>query len=636
MTRRPLQPARIAWDADGTPRSVDFHDVYHARIGAAEQARHVFLQGNGLPGRWRGQHDFTILEIGFGLGHNFVTTWRAWTEDPQRPPCLHYVAIEGSPPLRADLQRAHGPQPSAEAARLIEAWPPLAPGLHRLDFEGGALRLLLALGDVRDLLPALDLAADAFYLDGFSPAVNPPMWEPRVMQALARRARPGATAATWSVARCLRDGLDAAGFHWQRHPGIGGKRDVLRALYQPRPGQARRPAPAKPDRVVVVGAGIAGAACAAALASQGVEVEVLESAPAPAEGASGNRAGLFHATVHRDDGPYAALFRAAALHTARLLQRFDQDRVPHDGSGMLRLEGRLAVDELRRRLADAGLPAELVQALDAGQASTCAGIGIGWAAWHYPQGGWLSPPALVRALLEHERIRLRCNSAVQALQRTAGGWSLLDAGGNTLAHAPHVVLAAAEQVGTLLSPLGWTAPEWQRSRGQVTHFPLQPGLLRRPLSGGGGYALQLPDGTLLCGATSQPDDEDPRLREADHRDNLQRLQRLCGLQGPAEPSQLQGRVGWRLQPRDRLPLAGPLPALHLDPRAQRLDQARLVPREPGLHLLCGLGSRGLTLGPLLGEVVAARITGVPVPLERRLVDPIDPARFTVRQARRPG
>ena len=68
--------------------------------------------------------------------------------------------------------------------------------------------------------------------------------------------------------------------------------------------------------------------------------------------------------------------------------------------------------------------------------------------------------------------------------------------------------------------------------------------------------------------------------------------------------------------------------------ARRQEQPRQVPRIEGLYLLTALGSRGLTLAPLLGEVVAAWICGSPVPLAASLLDAIDPARFVARAARR--
>ncbi len=66
---------------------------------------------------------------------------------------------------------------------------------------------------------------------------------------------------------------------------------------------------------------------------------------------------------------------------------------------------------------------------------------------------------------------------------------------------------------------------------------------------------------------------------------------------------------------------------------QRLDQARLLPREAGLFVLTALGARGLTLAPLLGRLVAAQATGTPWPLEQDLADAVDPARWIVRAAR---
>ena len=100
MKPQPVTPAQIEFDADPQqpPRSPLYGDVYHPRIGTMAQARHVFLQGNGLPGRWAGRADFVVLELGFGLGNNFLATWEAWRRDPARCRRLHYVAVELHPP----------------------------------------------------------------------------------------------------------------------------------------------------------------------------------------------------------------------------------------------------------------------------------------------------------------------------------------------------------------------------------------------------------------------------------------------------------------------------------------------------------------------------------------------------------
>ena len=99
----PLVPASPRFQ-DGTPYSEAFGDLYHSAEGGPEQSRHVFLQGNGLPQRWRGRRSFTILETGFGFGLSFLTTWRAWREDPQRSERLHFGSIEKHPFELVDLE----------------------------------------------------------------------------------------------------------------------------------------------------------------------------------------------------------------------------------------------------------------------------------------------------------------------------------------------------------------------------------------------------------------------------------------------------------------------------------------------------------------------------------------------------
>ena len=67
---------------------------------------------------------------------------------------------------------------------------------------------------------------------------------------------------------------------------------------------------------------------------------------------------------------------------------------------------------------------------------------------------------------------------------------------------------------------------------------------------------------------------------------------------------------------------------------KRLDQPRLVPRLPGLYVISAFGSRGITWAMLAARVLAASVSGAPIPLEADLLDAIDPARFICRRARR--
>lgn len=630
MKTEPIAAAQIAFDANGVPHASAFGDVYRPREGTPfDQAREVFLAGNGMPACWRGRERFTILETGFGLGHNFLATWQAWRDDAQRCARLHYVAIDKHPPTRADLAQALETTPlAALGLQLVDAWPPLTPNVHALRFESGRVQLLLAFGAAETLARELVLQADAFYLDGFAPARNAAMWTPQLLKSLARLAAPQATAATWSAARVVRDGLAAAGFDVQAAAGPGRKRDITLARYAPRFAPAPPPGRGRPLRApheaIVVGAGLAGAGVARALAAQGLACTVLDAQARPAAGASGNRAALFHGTVGAGDTPHTRWYRAAAFAAAQWMR---EAGLPP--GGLLRLHAAHDVAAMRALLAAQALPPQVVQALDAPQASARAGVTLARPAWWFAQGGWADPAALVARTLDVPGVRFQARATVASIEPIDDGWRALDTHGRELAAAPILVLANADAA---LRLAGLPAPWLSRVRGQVSWFTPPPALaaLRVPVASGS-YALRLPDGTLLIGATQQPDDNDAQVRSSDHAANIERACELLGCDLAIDPATMHGRVGWRAVTRDRLPLAGAAPDLAA-PLPRRRDAPRLVPRREGLFLATGLGTRGLTSAALVGEVVAAQACGTPWPLEADLADAIDPARCVLKAA----
>ena len=690
MKLEPIVPARLEFDAEGRPCSTRYGDIYHPRGGAAAQARHVFLAGCGLPGRWQGHDRFVVLETGFGLGHNFLATWQAWRDDPERAARLVFISIELHPLAAADLALAHrdGAWP-ALAAELRARWPPATPDLHRLAFDAGRVELLLGFGDVQTWLRALDAEVDAFYLDGFAPTRNPRMWDARVCKALGRLAAPGATLATWSAAGALRRDLTSAGFEVRRAPGKGGKREITLARFAPRFTPRRSPRAAAPlaaaapaaqdaadpaalrpaarvangvraaaDRrhALIIGAGLAGCAAADALAEQGWRCTLVDRGAGVATAASGNPAGLFHGVVHAADGPHTRFGRSAALHAAATLAQALDAGVAGAIDGLLRLEHRLDLGAMRSLLDDLGLPVEYVDAFSADQASAAAGIPVGAPCWFYPSGGWVDPRGLAAWLLSRSKATLHCKVDVARLQRQPAGWTLLDAAGATIAEAPVVVLAngcgaaalAQSAVGdaaapspprsaatapgeaAVLSPPGVFWPLETR-RGQLSIAPAADLDLPRLPIAGSGYLLPRIGDAAIFGATSQVDDADPTVRPADHLANLLQLERLLGRPSGLALAALTGRTAWRCASADRLPLIGAVPDI-VAPGA-RLEQPRQVARLPGLFVFAGLGSRGITWCSLGARILAGAVSGAPAPADRSLLDAVDPARYLSRRAR---
>ncbi|OOG56137.1 tRNA (5-methylaminomethyl-2-thiouridine)(34)-methyltransferase MnmD [Polaromonas sp. C04] len=236
----------VVWTSDGSPHSPRFNDRYRSRSGGVAQAAGVFLAGCGLPRRWRGKTEFTVLETGFGLGLNFLTTWAAWEADARRCDDLHFVSVEAYPVAAADIVRsALAPNMTGKtdapllarvqalAQQLAGAWQDLSPGIHRLRFAEGRVQLTLAVGEVQTMLERLACEADAVYLDGFSPAVNPEMWSDTTLQAMARHCRAGTTLASYTVAHSVREALKQLGFRVAKCPGLPPKRDRLEAVFAP-------------------------------------------------------------------------------------------------------------------------------------------------------------------------------------------------------------------------------------------------------------------------------------------------------------------------------------------------------------------------------------------------------------------
>ncbi|MDQ8031075.1 MAG: tRNA (5-methylaminomethyl-2-thiouridine)(34)-methyltransferase MnmD, partial [Bordetella sp.] len=254
----PLTPAAIALDAQGRLMSPQYDDVYNAPSDAYGQTQTVFLQGNDLPQRWRGRAAFTVCETGFGLGTNFLALWQAWRADPARSARLHMVSIEGHPFDRETLlalRDTHVPEPLRTLADALYAqWPARLPGLHRLEFEGGAVTLTLAFGTAARIAPQLRARVDAYFFDGFVPRHNPEMWEPALLRRLARLATPDATFATWCVAGPVRAALREAGFEVERREGAAGKWNI--AVGRRAPWTARHrpvaPPPAAPHATLLV------------------------------------------------------------------------------------------------------------------------------------------------------------------------------------------------------------------------------------------------------------------------------------------------------------------------------------------------------------------------------------------------
>ena len=214
----------IDWREGRVPVSRRFDDPYFSLGDGLAETRHVFLAGNGLPDRFR--DGFAVAELGFGTGLNLLATALCW-EAAGIPGRLGYTSFEAFPLPASAIARALAafPEAAAISGPFLASW---AGGLR--DFALGPVDVRVIEGDARQTLPRWAGRADAWFLDGFSPAKNPELWEPGLLAEVARHTAPGGSFATYSAAGGVRRALQAAGFQVERATGFGAKRHMSRGI----------------------------------------------------------------------------------------------------------------------------------------------------------------------------------------------------------------------------------------------------------------------------------------------------------------------------------------------------------------------------------------------------------------------
>ena len=573
----------LVWNEDGLPRSKLYGDVYFSSADGLAETRAVFLTGCGLPEAFAGRDHFVVGELGFGTGLNIAALLDLWRREAPATARLHVFSIEAHPISRDDAARALAvwPELGEAATALLDVWPGQARGFHRVDLPAFNATLDLAIMDVAEALKAWDGAADAWFLDGFSPALNPAMWSEEILAAVAARSAPGAKAATFTVAGFVRRGLQAAGFEIAKRPGFGRKKDRLEAWLP-----SERTSPQRPKRLAIIGGGIAAASLARAARAQGLAVTVVDDGEAPA---SGNPAALVTPALDAGGGPRAAFPAQAFARAVDLYEILPEAIIAR---GVLQLAGddtaaaRFAA-VARQDLFEPGAMTLLPQAGD--RLGEPAGAALDMTK------ALVVEPAVVVVAWRGEAI----TADVQALERTDAGWRLLGADGAEIAQADAVVVAAGARLDALLPDIRWRPVRGQASWATLAGPPPTPAAF-------GGYAVPTRDGVLF-GATHDRGDRAVETRPDDHRRNLETLAKgRPVLAERLSDAPLSGRAAVRATTADHLPLAGAV--------------------GENLFVLGGLGGRGFCMAPLLAEHVVAVVLGIPSPLPRPLSRLILPAR----------
>jgi len=213
---------------DEVLRSKEFDDIYFSPVNGEEESNYVFLEGNKLRERIISNKNFTIGELGFGTGLNFLLTWKLFNELKLQDSYLDYISIEGYPLSEKKINKIHERHPKLSKLwiELRKAMPPLWSGTHRINLNKGRVRLTLIYNDALEALKSSNFGVDAWFLDGFNPNKNEGIWSMKVMSEVYRLTKPTGTFATFSSAGFVRRNLEKAGFSVEKIKGYNLKKEM--------------------------------------------------------------------------------------------------------------------------------------------------------------------------------------------------------------------------------------------------------------------------------------------------------------------------------------------------------------------------------------------------------------------------
>ncbi|MCH8497182.1 MAG: bifunctional tRNA (5-methylaminomethyl-2-thiouridine)(34)-methyltransferase MnmD/FAD-dependent 5-carboxymethylaminomethyl-2-thiouridine(34) oxidoreductase MnmC [Marinobacter sp.] len=600
-----LPYADIEWQ-DGQPVSRLFGDVYFSKDNGLEETRYVFLQHNKLPERFAEVPTggcFTVAETGFGTGLNFLACWQAWRASHREPGAvLHFVSTEKYPLSHQDLSRALALWPELQplADALLAQYPPAVAGCHRLVFDEGAVRLTLWLGDALAAFQCLTFNADAWFLDGFAPALNPDLWLDAMAELLAQHSNPGTTLATFTAVGDVRRRLQASGFTMRKVPGYGRKRDMICGEFSAAPSVQPTHAP---RTALLIGAGVAGVTLARSLAERGIQVQLIDSYPAPGPKPEINPQGALYVKPGVDYTQQTQLAVTALTFSQRYYRRIGTSAF--HGTGLLQL----AYDDQEaarqaKLLARSSYPPDVFQPVSAEQATQLTGVPLQRGGLWFPASGWIATGTLRHELPQHPQISCHYQQEVTAIEQRDGQWHATT---DCQTFSGDIIALCGGFRTPALLPNG-SDYRLKAIRGQVSLIP--ENALGRPAAVicGQKYLSPALHGQCLVGSTFDLHSQAQEPDEASHRDNLNGLTETVPDIWQDEivsMADLRGLVGFRCTTHDYQPVAGPLNS-----------------EDDGCYVLSGLGSKGLSFAPLLAEWLADVISGqpqcLPLELQRRV------------------
>lgn len=669
MTVKPLSFANICWIDDQHAINKDANDRYFSDDPVAE-SNYVYLQGNDLATRWQQSHGeiFTILELGYGTGLNFLLTQKLWSESCQANrnnyQQLNYISIDRSPIKSQDLKKFYKGWPELEknSRHLLNQLPMPTPGCHLIDLSAKEcvhpVNLFIHYAEaemaLEDLIQNENCRVDAIYLDGFSPSKNSSLWTCSIFSQLAKLSHATTTATSFSASSVVKRNLTASNFNVKKRAGFAQKREMIVASFNQgntgnrhqRTGTKEQKLTASnshqpPAKILVIGAGLAGIITASKLSSRGYQVDVMEANDVPCKEASGNALGLSYPKLSNVYDSSCSLHCCAFDYLSREIHRHE---IPSGGKNHHASKGLIYLLQKNKTRMHAhtaeklNIPEEHIRYLNEQQTAAFLSTSVKSDSLLFAKARALSPKLMASQYLSadyHEKnINFYFNTFVEKLIRHNNQWHVLSEG-STWGNYQSVFICCGHLLKHLLPQY---SPYTDQVKGQIDHFISRQQLPKSPICGNG-YVIPEQHSNncasnkrqnLWVGASFHRNTSNNQISLTDSQENLTRASQLLNM-SENNFQWLESRASTRLTTSDRLPLTGKIcyeESSNID--LQQSNTLNATSKLPNIFINTAFGSHGLTLIPLLSEYIVRLFNHELLPVSRLLMNAVDPERFVLR------
>ncbi|ETD72324.1 5-methylaminomethyl-2-thiouridine methyltransferase [Pelistega indica] len=557
---------------------------------------------------------------------------------------VHILVVDDDLTARRELLRRLSQQSiSPIYARLLEQWPIDLLGLHRLDIE--PYQFCLHILNTNHPHPWKAFSAD---VDGF--IVDEINQEEHFMEALRLASPMPFVYAEKKCVEMIKSTLQYRQFSLQcsqtsdvvmdksSAPNSQVCLDPLNLFAQfAENWQYLQPTSFRPVKqlaaqkkreIAIIGAGVAGAGVAHAMANRGWQVTVFDPmfAHSPDEFVLQFASGAITPLVTADDSHKARISRAGVLR-ARIRWQAIAQQVGIKYCGTLELNrDKGHAKDLLDAVKALNYPSEWARLVSASEATEIAGIPVEQDGVYFPMGMQVPPVKLAHVLLQHPNIQCKALK-IEWINKQADGYELIGVDEDAVATKVffhQIVVANAIDSKSLLEKNELHRKTLKSGKqvnaisclntlhalsGEVMMIP--DDLLNggpKCIVGGQGYFLPSQNGFCVMGSTYVHNDLTPKVSKEGQKVIWDKIPLSLSLdfESLQQSATIKGRACVRAVIQGRLPIIG------------ELEHAK------GVWLACAYASHGLTWSSLAGELIGASLEGEPLPLERDLLVSLTP------------